>query len=359
VYRHTQKTTLVDQGGQPRHVWTATSIPPSTVQADIACEGPGSLCAFRSITVRQGTSQVRGYLGYAWKADSPGEIGCAGGQGQFDLLANLSTSDDPQSGYVTGACGLPDGAQVAYNLMGHGAPNFYLDSAAGIVRSVSLDPPGFAHPSEKHAWGKLNLQSTGLLLHPTGKLVSINNANHKIEVLRLPRAPMSDDDARVHLLADVRSGKGSRPGLLHGPSAAAVSPDGVILILEDQHRIQAFDTGGGPVPFFKKRTKTPYWLELTATEAEDTQYVDLAVEFTGYLYVLSFNRRTNEYRMDLYHPSQSDTTPISTTRGVNAARLTVDFWRNVYTLNYEVLQVPPGLQALTEPSVSLWTPSPP
>ena len=49
--------------------------------------------------------------------------------------------------------------------------------------------------------------------------------------------------------------------------------------------------------------------------------------------------------------------PIATTLDVNAARLTVDFWRNVYTLNYEVLRLPNGNAAgLTEPSVSLWTP---
>jgi hypothetical protein len=43
---------------------------------------------------------------------------------------------------------------------------------------------------------------------------------------------------------------------------------------------------------------------------------------------------------------------------MNAARLTVDFWRNVYTLNYDVLRLPGGaFPGLTEPSVSLWTPS--
>ena len=87
--------------------------------------------------------------------------------------------------------------------------------------------------------------------------------------------------------------------------------------------------------------------------------MDLAVEFTGYLYVLSYDRGTLQYRMDVYHPGQSGTAPISTTRGVNAAKLAVDFWRNMYTLNYEVLQVPAGVQALTEPSLSRWTPSPP
>jgi hypothetical protein len=34
---------------------------------------------------------------------------------------------------------------------------------------------------------------------------------------------------------------------------------------------------------------------------------------------------------------------------------TVDFWRNVHTLNYEVLHLPgPGI---TEPTVSLWVPT--
>ena len=54
-----------------------------------------------------------------------------------------------------------------------------------------------------------------------------------------------------------------------------------------------------------------------------------------------------------------DTNPISVTSGFNAARPTVDFWRNVYSLNYEVIarrnpanSAPP----VTVPSVSLWTP---
>ena len=48
------------------------------------------------------------------------------------------------------------------------------------------------------------------------------------------------------------------------------------------------------------------------------------------------------------------------TVGVNAANLAVDFWRRAYMLNYEVLQVPGnGIPAFTEPSVSLWLPTPP
>jgi hypothetical protein len=84
------------------------------------------------------------------------------------------------------------------------------------------------------------------------------------------------------------------------------------------------------------------------------------VEYTGYLYVLSYNIGSNRYRLDVYHPGQATTNPITTTFDVNADKLTVDFWRNVYTLNYEVLRLPGGaVPPITEPSVSLWTPSVP
>jgi hypothetical protein len=97
---------------------------------------------------------------------------------------------------------------------------------------------------------------------------------------------------------------------------------------------------------------------LSATEG--ATYLDLAVEFTGYIYILSQDT-SQVFRLDIYHPNQTGTNPICTTRNINAGRLTVDFWRNVYTLNYEVLQLPNngGYNGVTEPSVSLWIPPPP
>jgi hypothetical protein len=355
VYVHKQKTGLQADG---THIWIPTATPPSATQASIACEGVGTLCDFRNITVRQGTSKQTGYVGYAWKAYSNGLSGCgSGGQGQFDQMANLNTGQNPQTGYANGPCGLPDGVRLAYNPLIQSSSNFYLDSAAQIVRQVQLDPPSFDPPSEKRAWGKLNLTSTALLLHPTGKLVSINSTESRIETLRIPSMPMTDSDAGMRLLAQVHAGPGSRPGLVSAPAAAAISPDGVVLLLEqNNNRIQAFDTGANPVQFFTKQQR-PYFLNLDAT-ADGGIYLDLAVEFTGYLYVLSYNQGSNLYRLDIYHPGQSGTAPLSTTKNFNAAKLIVDFWRNVYTLNYEVLQLPDGnYPSVTEPSVSLWSPS--
>ncbi len=45
---------------------------------------------------------------------------------------------------------------------------------------------------------------------------------------------------------------------------------------------------------------------------------------------------------------------------MNADKLTVDLWRNIYSLNYEVLKLPDGSQPdITEPSISQWVPSAP
>jgi len=376
AYEHKQVTVLTDAQGT--HGWLASPTGP-TVKADsLVCgQAAGDLCSLRDITVRQGSGADPGFVGYAFQSFSSGESACgSGGQGQLDQLVNIGDVD-PASGYATLGCGLQSGTRITYSLFpgnstAGGGPtpatsDFYLDTTSGVVRRVRLDlnPPQFDPPSSDHrAWGVFNLPSDDLLMHPSGRLVSINNALHKIEILRLPDAPVSDAVAMTKLLATTHAGfgvgNGALPGLLGGPVAAAISPDGVILVLEElNNRIQAFDVGANPVQLFQQQTSR-YFLELTATASADTEYLDLAVEYTGYLYVLSRNQSTNVYRLDIYHPGQSGTAPIATTQNMNAARLTVDFWRNVYTLNYDVLRLPGGgFPGMTEPSVSLWQPSTP
>ena len=137
--------------------------------------------------------------------------------------------------------------------------------------------------------------------------------------------------------------------------AVTITPTGVVVVLEqDANRLQALDTSANPVPYFTKQPSR-YYLPLATTDP-DTVYLDLASEFKGFLYVLS--QLGNEYRLDVYHPEQADSTPICTTRGVNAAKLTVDLWRSVYTLNFEQVLQQPGntLPPFAEPSVSLWLP---
>ena len=365
VYLHTLKTTL---DANAHHVWTRTATaPPYTPTNNGQTPALGD---FRSITVRQARSgklAQRGYVGYAWRAFSTGVNDCrAGSPGQLDLLANLNTdfSDDgvhAQDGYANGACGLQAGASVAYNLLDRQQHNFYLDSDTGNVRQVQLaTPTGFASPGSGQSFGHLNHESNRLLLQPAGHLVSISTAANQMETLLLPLAPMSDADAAKKLRARIHSGKGTRPGLMTKPVAGAVSPEGVIVVVEgsddDHMRLQALDLGGNPIRHFKRQPQ-PYFFALATPPG--TTYLDLAIEFTGYMYLLSRDAQFN-HRLDIYHPEQLGGSPICSTRGINAARLAVDLWRSLYTLNYEMLLLPDGgVPALTEPSVSVWVPPPP
>jgi hypothetical protein len=366
VYIHTSKIAL-DAAG--RHRWIKTTVPPPYVPPSSG-QQPGNIGALRSITVRQSSSKLPGYVGYSWQSYSSGVSSCqTGARGQLDQAANLNTDKgndgaNAQNGYTATACGLQGGAaglKVSYNPLIDPTANFYLDTSSLMLREVRLDPiPDFTDPLAGRAFGRLNLDSTMLLLHPSRHVVSINNANSKIEALQLPPNALDDSAAAKRYLARTYSGQGTRPGLIRSPMAAAVNAEGVILVLEDSknnNRIQAFDLGGNPVPYFAHQPD-PYFFRLPATEG--STYLDLAVEFTGYLYVLSNSGRPPLFRLDIYHPAQEDAKPICTTVGMNAARLTVDFWRNVYTLNYEVLKLPSGqVPATTEPSVSFWVPPPP
>src|SRR5206468_3436918 len=113
---------------------------------------------------------------------------------------------------------------------------------------VSLDPPGFSGPGDKLSYGLLNLDSVRCLLHPAGHIVSVSGDSHKLETFKLSAQPMSDSEARNFFTARTYSGLGLRPGLMNTPVAAAIAPDGAILVLEHiNNRIQAFDLGGNPV----------------------------------------------------------------------------------------------------------------
>jgi len=354
VYSHKQKTTLDSNGN---HVWACA---PAPATAPSVCEpNPGSLCSLRSISV----SSV-GYLGYGWQ--SYNTAGCvSSGAGQLDQMANIFVTNgangNAQTDYAKTPCALEPGTKLVYDPLGNAGGNYYLDTTSNLnlIRQVQLNPPAFADPRANNAWGKFNLNPDDMLLHPAGALVSVNSENSRMESLHLPGAAVSDLEAGVSLLANLHGGLGTRPGLFDAPTVSTITSDGVILILESgNNRIHAVDLAANPVQHFKQQT-TPYFLNFSATGGAGTKYLDMAVEFSGFIYVLSLSNSV--YRLDIYHAEQSGTNPISTTVGFNAAKVTVDYWRNVYSLNYEVLTLPDGTlpNGTTEPSVSQWIPTVP
>ncbi len=88
------------------------------------------------------------------------------------------------------------------------------------------------------------------------------------------------------------------------------------------------------------------------------------METKGFIYVLSYLKPASgplspsDYRLDLYNPDGTPVTPdpaLHNGEG-NAARMTVDQWRTVFTLNYEQMEGPAGRP---EPTISQWIPTTP
>ena len=196
-----------------------------------------------------------------------------------------------------------------------------------------------------------------LAVHPAGYVVGISTANHKMEVLRLSGATIADASAPAAVL---KGGLGTRPGLFHSPLAVVTTVDGRILVLDQPFsfsgtiqsvaaRIQALDVFGNPVNCFAKGTSPEMPLKA---ETSPVTYLDMGVESKGYIYVLKVMGDPSvqaNYKLDIYQP---DGTFLTQTANVVAGKMVVSLWRDVYTLNYEVIMGPNG----TEPSVSWWSP---
>lgn len=93
-------------------------------------------------------------------------------------------------------------------------------------------------------------------------------------------------------------------------------------------------------------------------------YLDIATETKGYIYVLSvinnnYNATKNPadliFQLDIYNP---DGSPLleKPQPGVNAGKITVDQYRSLFSLNFNVVI---GPDTRTEPGVSQWIPSTP
>jgi hypothetical protein len=230
------------------------------------------------------------------------------------------------------------------------------------LRALSLasSQPFIVSPGS--SFGQFTGPQDDLALHPAGYAVAVNSATGNLQVLRLT-ALAADASAPT---ATIYCGNGTRPGLLSDPVAVACSLDKILVLLQagtgDQYgpgqqygSVCAFDVKGNPVSCFTGGAS------VTSLRSEGTAQVvvlDLGVESRGYLYVLKYLAPASgavlagDYRLDIYNP---DGTFLAQVVGLAAARLQVDLWRNVFTLNYEILTG----SGRTEPSVAQWIPSTP
>jgi hypothetical protein len=349
-YLHDVK--LEYQNGQ--HVWVSTSAPTATI-ANLGQGQENALYDLNGITVSQRT----GMVGYAYRAGGQGVPFC--GQitsGIAYMVQNLFLADDPDKALKQLPCGFEQVAGIVYDRLGPITGigrNFFLQPTPQgfYVQSITLDdtttPINVQNPL---SWGVFSQALDSLAVVPTGYVVGVNSMNHQMQILELPPAAVDAAQAPQAVpFAVTKMGLGTRAGLLADPVAVTVI-DATILILENgNQRIQAVDVSGNPVLIFQNGTSNIAPLE----RGTGITYLDLGVEGMGYLYVLSFvndGMTADDYRLDVYDPQGNF---LTRTTGVAAARLAVDTFRNVYTLNYEVVANAPRV----EPSLSQWNPSTP
>ena len=343
--------------GQP----PGCSAPTATVSDLDGASTGSSLWRLGPLTLNEAKSA----LGYSWSASGqhvPKVNTSDPWDGQEFTFQAVSEGQNPQSGLMFSGAGWTDQPCLAFpppTMANPLADGFLLEPNPAdnsmLLRAISLTQgsPFIASPGQ--SFGRFTYGLEDLAIHPAGYAVALDTGHCKLQVLRLT-ALAADAQAPA---AAIYSGKGTRPGLLSNPVAVACA-DKIMVLQTDpkthpQGCVCAFDVKGNPVNCFAGNTS------VTGLHPEGTAnvvVVDLSVESQGYLYVLKYLAPASgpvlasDYRLDIYNP---DGTFLAQVTGLAAASLHVDLWRNVFTLNYEIL---PG-SGRTEPSVSQWIPSTP
>ncbi len=305
-------------------------------------------------------------LGYLWQASGQNvprvghdETTFTGQEYTFQALTDYSA---PQAGLKFSGAGyvsMPCLALPPPTMTTSLADGFLLepDDAHKVMqlRKISLTPgqPMIAAPGQ--SFGRFTYALDDLAIHPAGYAVALDKTNCKLEVVRL-QEQVPDASAPAALIL---SGKGTRTGLLELPVALACSLDKIMVLQSSadhpQGSVRAFDVKGNPAQWYPGG---PSEMPLRPEGGANVELLDLSLEATGYMYVLKCLKPAagavlpSDYRLDIYAPKGAFVTQVV---GLAAARLQVDLWRNVFTLNYEILQG----SGRTEPSVSEWIPSTP
>lgn len=338
------------------YIWMKTPQGPTATRSALACATNETLCQLAQITFSPRT----GMIGYAWRTGGLHVGDCHTGQhGVLYSFQNVFFAAPPDNGLKFAGCGFNQPAGLAYDSMGppSGAGNnFYFEPAADgdgfYLRSVTLDISTPFNLMQTTNWGRFTQALDSVVVHPNGYVVGVATATHKMEILSLPDASAPDDMPPLSPWATMRSGLGTRAGLMNTPVAVAVH-DGAILVLEQgNQRIQALDLTANPVSRFAGKT-SPF--AALMTESAAVVYLDIAADTLGYIYVLSYvrdGRSPADYRLDIYDPAG---TFLVRTTGIAAGRMTVDPFRTLYTINYEAVAGAPRI----EPSLSQWIPSTP
>lgn len=345
-------------------VWLpASSGAPAATASDLDSSNVGNnLSQLGALALHETLSA----LGYLWTASGQGvPIVGTGNQpytGQITTFQSVSDGAAPESGLKFSGDGYIARPCLAFpppTAVNPAADGFLLEPDLGgggmQLRALSLagGEPFIASPGQ--SFGSFTGTLDDLAIHPAGYAVALSIATSTLQVVKIGAlAPDASAPA-----AAIYAGQGTRPGLLSDPAAVACSLDKILVLQTSpqyaQGCIAAFDFKGNPVGCFGGgQSIMPLHPEGTAS----VWPVDLSVESKGYVFVLKYIAPESgvvlpgDYRLDIYAPDGGFLTQVA---GLAAARLQVDLWRNLFTLNYEIM----GGTGRTEPSVAQWIPSTP
>lgn len=336
--------------------WVPRDTPPTATASALTTSGTTGLWGLNCITV----AQRLGMVGYGYQAGAQNILTCRGNTaGILNVFQNLFLAQDnggPDSGLISSPCGFAAPAGLVYTRKGDaGGQHFFIqpaDDGFFDVRSATLNKATGAqfNMDQSLTWGRFTVSLDSLAIHPYNILVGVSRQTHTLQILQLASQAVAPNEAPAW--ASPSGSFGDLEGNLNTPVAVAVSDvNGAIYVLEQGNkRVQAFNSAGSIVNAFNSTA-----IFALKTETGTVTYLDLAIEGTGYFYVLSYTGDGSsalDYNLDVYQPNGIW---LCRTNAFAAARLAVDTFRNLYALNYETLANPNTI----EPTLSQWAPSVP
>lgn len=342
--------------------WTTTATPDEVTadesrttvdgtQSSLDADSATALQELDGITV----ATLLGVAGYVWRAD-----------GKW-YARNMATGLHASSAWNEAGpfARRPHLTYDALTADPTGARNFLLEPDASrpigyYVRPVDVKAGSSLTATPKVSVAQIPSNLDDAAYNPLGYVVGVDTTGARLFIAGLA-TPGPDSLAPM---ARPAGGPGDREGLLTAPAAVACRAKGDIIVLDigtdGAPTLRAFGIDGKPRSTFAKEATN-----VSIKRGSDVRsYVGLAIDGGDYNYVLSYLHADDpaSWRLDVYDP---EGTWVFATDGVNAGRMAVDYWRNVFSLNYEILpNMPTGGQpyqlfGVPEPSVSAWIPKTP
>ena len=356
---YTHDRVLVLQGG--KRAWLSTTQAPTATAPQVCDPSDTShpwLCGAGSMTFNGA-----GILGYSWTGSGTELTSCNGAtnvQGSVAQSINVNTAvGAPDARLKQSSCGALAPVFVAFDPSGDPATSRHV-MVAQVTESRDGRPPAPVYevfPVDITSAGNLDPNASTSLGHfrsahlddvafdaATGTLLALDRDEQAVEVLKLASAPVPFADAPT---SSVVGGQGRSVGRLHGATSLAFLPAGAGFLVLESDRVQAFTFDGASVDMFGK---SPAF--ALRSNGEGATYTDMKVDPTeSYVYVSSYvgaRPTPADYRLDIYRIA--DGAFVSRTVGVVGAKIAIDRWRDLYTLNYANL----AGATWPEPSVSEW-----